>query len=255
MLCLGGQGFAAYGRGNDSRACCIVDEHSHRNGCSAGGGKIVCYGQGHTIGDIYSRVGRVIFFVYELRISRQGQLVVGTEVDAIIAACDRSAGNLHRDVFVVTEGESVPFFATNASAVHIQLVVALTDVCKAGKDGSLTGPPIIHLAAVHVEHCHCLCVVPVVVVQFDRAAVECAVAADLSAVQIQGSVNIGLTLRFYTDGVAGCCLDPATAPAIADVQRGVAIYRDIAGQRFSAKAEVEGVAARDGERFASRCVV
>ena len=255
MLCLGGQGFAACRRGNGSSTRCFVNELFYRNGCSAGGGKIVCYGQGHTIGDIYSRAGRVIFFVYELRISRQGQFIVGTEPNTIIAACNRSAGNLHRDVCTATNIESVPLFTANASAVHIELVETCANICITGKDGSLTGPSIIHLAAVHVEHCHCLCVVPVVVVQFDRAAVECAVAADLSAVQIQGSVNIGLTLRFYTDGVARCCLDPATAPAIADVQRGVAIYRDIAGQRFSAKAEVEGVAARDGERFASRCVV
>ena len=140
--------------------------------------------------------------------------------------------------------------------MHIKLVVTRVDVRRADINGRRTGIPIIHLATVHIEHCYGLCVVPVVIVQNNRAVSirRYSIATDFSAVQIQGGANIGARHRSHFNSASGCFFDLTAALAIADIQRSVALYRNTAGQRLSVQAEVEG-ATRDGERFAPRRIV
>ena len=109
---------------------------------------------------------------------------MGRKPNAIPAARNRPAGNLHCDVFIVVQFEAIPFFAGNAPTVHIDVIVASTDVCIAGIDGGSTGILIMHLPAVHVEHRHGPRFVSVVIVQLDRAAIVSVISTELAAVQI-----------------------------------------------------------------------
>ncbi len=63
-------------------------------------------------------------------------------------------------------------------------------------------------------------------------------------------MNIKVVYRLYIDGVTRCNRYLATAYTIADVQRGIARYRDYGGsaaQRFTVQAEVKCIATRHGE--------
>ena len=94
---------------------------------------------------------------------------MGRKPYAIPAARDGSTGNLYCDIFIVVNIKAIPFFAGNAPAVDIDVVVACTDIRIAGIDGGFTRIRIADLAAVHIEDGNIIFFGNTVIVQLYRA--------------------------------------------------------------------------------------